>query len=304
MSLGYAGVQRPIRFSSLRSPWRAAFNTAGSLAAGVYSAYKTAGMVHRYARSWKGRAGRYAKTRRIQKATARPRIWRSTRGKQLWGARRKTRNRRAGGFLTLVPAKKFLKMCSMQRLTLGNASNSIDSEIIQANSIFAVNNTQSNLQPFGYDQMLPFYDNYMVHACKVTAIFENLAAKKVFGLLYVDETNTSIDSTTLTLVPLNTLQCNKKRVFTRMIDDVTPTGSQMNRARISMFRKTKRVLPNSAKNDMQSLFSSSPAQGWFIHVGVATEDGTAQEASKYIVNLTIHQWVTWFNRKQIPISIS
>ena len=71
-----------------------------------------------------------------------------------------------------------------------------------------------------------------------------------------------------------------------------------------MFRKTKRVLPNSARNDMQALFSASPAQGWFIHVAVATEDGTAQEAAKYIVNLTIHQWVTWFNRKQIPISIS
>lgn len=131
--------------------------------------------------------------------------------------------------------------------------------IFRANDLYDPNVTSTGHQPMGFDQMMVFFDHFVVESCKVTALFTNSSSSNPFGCLRLEGNNVTITDPTIVK---ETGGC----VYAQM-NQASPNQSQaltmdLDVARFHGINKTALT----ATESLTGSISSSPSDGIFAHV--------------------------------------
>lgn len=87
--------------------------------------------------------------------------------------RRRRYNKKMGTFNYPVPKSRICKLKYVEQITINPALGIVGSYVFSANGLYDPNTTGSGHQPYGFDQMMAFYNHYQVLGAKITVSATN-----------------------------------------------------------------------------------------------------------------------------------
>jgi len=167
--------------------------------------------------------------------------------------------------------------------------------IVRANDMFegfSIVSVNTELQPQGYDEITPFFQNWQVLATKV----ELLCCQNATGSPAGFEANPV--TVTARWSPQSGASSSIQQLLaSRFSKSVTlmPYTSQTHRMKLTMYSKTAAVLsrPQSQNKDSFGTDGSGPNDVSFLHVTMFSVDGTDLERA-VTIECHVTYWVKWF----------
>lgn len=205
---------------------------------------------------------------------------------------RKSYRRRVPRAIQAVPSSpygksKLMKFRYAEQVTIDpGAGGLIGDYIFNANSMYDPNLTGTGHQPMGFDQWTPFFNHYVVTACKITAHFQqnNLISTNnddaVVGIYLADDSSLPFTQ------PISMMEQNKAKWRYTTSRDGKGYASVSHYYDAKRFHGVTNVNDNHELSGVMGNFGtgSSPTETACFHVFAGAQNG-ANDINPFIVNV-------------------
>lgn len=212
--------------------------------------------------------------------------------------RRKTRKvsrrrRIPRGVTAVVPASRVVSMRYVDTISIDPSTSVAGSHVYRANSVWDPDYTITGHQPYGFDEISPFYDHYTVLGSKITARFISLATTPSSGTAHVGILLK--DNVTVVSNPTLVMEATGSRY--RLM---TNAGASQASPNVSCYYSPKRFFGIKDINDNRGLLGSAttgnPTEDAYFHVWATPIDASYNVAAMNVL-ITIEYTVKFTERK-------
>lgn len=175
--------------------------------------------------------------------------------------------------------------------------------VIKGNSLYDPEDEFGGDQPYGFDQLAAMYNNYRVHACKVTAKVHGIGGALggsippyyvgVFPYTIYDSLPTDV----------NWIGSVSERPYSKVVtrnafDNSPSVKAVMSSAKIYGLSKASAKINSKLSADV----GANPEDQWYFQIAYGQLRRDASESASYAMQIRVTYYCEFFGRKQLPRS--